>query len=182
MRASSRFPAKVSSPARSAASTLPRAPWERAMAWATAWARRAAKSVAIGVVRIATAKPLFFDPYKENRVTGSFILIDPGTNATAGAGMINDVYALRRDGALEGGEDPVLVVTPAAVVVVEQPQWCIVVVVDDPLGQRIGHAIFQAIPDLEAQADFLEDRLYANLNRNNRSSCGNVGKSGCFLA
>ncbi len=42
----------------------------------------------IGVVRIATSKPLFFDPYKENRNTGSFILIDRKTNATAGAGMI----------------------------------------------------------------------------------------------
>ena len=43
---------------------------------------------AIGVVRIATSKPLFFDPYKDNRITGSFILIDRKTNATAGAGMI----------------------------------------------------------------------------------------------
>ena len=42
----------------------------------------------IGVVRIATARPLFFDPYRENRGTGSFILIDRQTNATAGAGMI----------------------------------------------------------------------------------------------
>jgi len=42
----------------------------------------------IGVVRIAAAKPLFFDSYKDNRVTGSFILIDRKTNHTAGAGMI----------------------------------------------------------------------------------------------
>ena len=42
----------------------------------------------IGVVRIATAKPLFFDRYGDNRGTGSFILIDRETNATAGAGMI----------------------------------------------------------------------------------------------
>jgi len=42
----------------------------------------------IGVVRIATSKPLFFDRYRENRGTGSFILIDRETNATAGAGMI----------------------------------------------------------------------------------------------
>jgi len=42
----------------------------------------------IGVVRIATARPLFFDPYTHNRGTGSFILIDRTTNATAGAGMI----------------------------------------------------------------------------------------------
>jgi sulfate adenylyltransferase large subunit len=42
----------------------------------------------IGVVRITTARPLFVDPYKVNRGTGSFILIDRQTNATAGAGMI----------------------------------------------------------------------------------------------
>ena len=29
-----------------------------------------------------------FDRYADNRFTGSFILIDPGTNFTAGAGMI----------------------------------------------------------------------------------------------
>jgi sulfate adenylyltransferase subunit 1 len=43
---------------------------------------------AIGLVEIATAKPLFFDAYARNRATGSFILIDPETNATSGAGMI----------------------------------------------------------------------------------------------
>ena len=42
----------------------------------------------IGRLRIATGKPLFFDPYRLNRITGSFILIDPMTNATIAAGMI----------------------------------------------------------------------------------------------
>jgi sulfate adenylyltransferase subunit 1 (EFTu-like GTPase family) len=42
----------------------------------------------IGVVRIATARPLFFDRYGDLRGSGSFILIDRETNATAGAGMI----------------------------------------------------------------------------------------------
>ncbi len=42
----------------------------------------------IGDVKIALAQPLFFDAYKSNRITGSFILIDRDTNATAGAGMI----------------------------------------------------------------------------------------------
>lgn len=42
----------------------------------------------VGVVRIATARPVFFDPYRENRGTGAFILIDRQTNATAAAGMI----------------------------------------------------------------------------------------------
>jgi sulfate adenylyltransferase large subunit len=42
----------------------------------------------IGVLRIAASKPLYFDPYRENRATGCFSLIDPVTNATVGAGMI----------------------------------------------------------------------------------------------
>jgi sulfate adenylyltransferase subunit 1 (EFTu-like GTPase family) len=42
----------------------------------------------IGAVVIETQKPLFCDPYRRNRATGSFILIDPMTNATVAAGMI----------------------------------------------------------------------------------------------
>ena len=42
----------------------------------------------VGVVRIAASRPIFFDKYAANRGTGSFILIDRVTNATAGAGMI----------------------------------------------------------------------------------------------
>ena len=42
----------------------------------------------IGSVTISTARPIIFDRYAENRGTGSFILIDPATNFTAGAGMI----------------------------------------------------------------------------------------------
>lgn len=42
----------------------------------------------IGRVRIRTTVPLLFDLYKENRITGSLILIDEGTNETVGAGMI----------------------------------------------------------------------------------------------
>ena len=42
----------------------------------------------IGRVRLRTSKPLAFDPYVENRATGSFILIDEATNDTVGAGMI----------------------------------------------------------------------------------------------
>jgi len=42
----------------------------------------------IGRVRLRTAVPLLHDAYRRNRQTGSFILVDPGTNETAGAGMI----------------------------------------------------------------------------------------------
>jgi bifunctional enzyme CysN/CysC len=47
----------------------------------------------IGRVKLRTTVPLFFDEYRRNRHTGSFILIDEGTNATVGAGMINGPMA-----------------------------------------------------------------------------------------
>lgn len=42
----------------------------------------------IGSVVIETSLPIFVDPYRENRSTGSFILIDPDHHATVAAGMI----------------------------------------------------------------------------------------------
>jgi bifunctional enzyme CysN/CysC len=57
----------------------------------------AAKSLELnelGVCNISTQSPIAFDAYKDNRVTGAFILIDRMTNATAGAGMI--LHPLRR--------------------------------------------------------------------------------------
>jgi len=44
----------------------------------------------IGRVVLTTVKPLFFDPYKKNRETGSFILIDPVSHNTCAVGMIID--------------------------------------------------------------------------------------------
>src|SRR5262249_17452231 len=45
----------------------------------------------IGLVRVETARALVFDPYRENRQTGSFILIDRIDNFTLGAGMVEQV-------------------------------------------------------------------------------------------
>ena len=42
----------------------------------------------ISKVRIRTTKPLMIDPYRENRTTGSIILVDNATNETVAAGMI----------------------------------------------------------------------------------------------
>ena len=42
----------------------------------------------IGRVELRTTQPLFNDPYRRNRTTGSFILVDEGTNATVAAGML----------------------------------------------------------------------------------------------
>ena len=44
----------------------------------------------IARVVMTTAKELFFDPYRKNKATGSFILIDPITNNTSAVGMIID--------------------------------------------------------------------------------------------
>jgi sulfate adenylyltransferase subunit 1 len=42
----------------------------------------------IGRISLRTATPLIHDSYRRNRNTGSFILIDPGSNETVAAGMI----------------------------------------------------------------------------------------------
>lgn len=39
-------------------------------------------------VKLRTSQPLLFDSYRKNRITGSVILVDEGTNETVGAGMI----------------------------------------------------------------------------------------------
>ena len=42
----------------------------------------------IARVRIKTASPILADPYRTNRTTGAFILVDPSTHATVAAGVI----------------------------------------------------------------------------------------------
>jgi sulfate adenylyltransferase large subunit len=64
----------------------------------------------IGLVRLESARALYFDTYKDSRGTGSFILIDPVTNGTVAAGMIADTVrdasqpAERRGDAVTSGE------------------------------------------------------------------------------
>ncbi len=53
----------------------------------------------IGRVEIETAHPVFIDPYKNNRETGSFILIDPASNQTVAAGMIRHSKSSLEEGA-----------------------------------------------------------------------------------
>jgi sulfate adenylyltransferase large subunit len=47
----------------------------------------------IGKVVVETSRPLIYDRYSEQRGTGSFIIIEPTTNFTAGAGMIAEPLA-----------------------------------------------------------------------------------------
>jgi hypothetical protein len=65
----------------------------------------------IGVVQLELTSPLFFDAYMDNRASGSFILIDPHSNATVAAGMIRRGLAEERaatqpQGALLQAADP----------------------------------------------------------------------------
>ena len=74
----------------------------------------------IGVVALELQRPLFFDPYRDNRATGGFIVIDPITNATLGAGMIAGVSAderghgrvTARERAMRSGHDPAIIGVP----------------------------------------------------------------------
>ena len=62
----------------------------------------------IAEVELETNQPLFLDAYSASRATGSFILIDPLSNATVGAGMVRDTSLYdaaqrkERDGARPG--------------------------------------------------------------------------------
>ncbi len=42
----------------------------------------------IARVTIRTTRPLMVDEYRDNRITGSFVLIDDATHETVAAGMI----------------------------------------------------------------------------------------------
>jgi sulfate adenylyltransferase large subunit len=46
----------------------------------------------IGTVELTTAVPLAVDPYRQDRITGSFVLVDEGTNATVAAGMVGEPH------------------------------------------------------------------------------------------
>ena len=50
----------------------------------------------IGEIRLRTSSQLVFDGYATNRLTGAFILIEQGTNATVGAGMLHPPVEIAR--------------------------------------------------------------------------------------
>ncbi|HWZ44524.1 MAG TPA: adenylyl-sulfate kinase [Candidatus Saccharimonadales bacterium] len=68
--------------------------------------RRPAKTLGMnefGHVEIETHQPLYSDPYGENRVTGAFIVVDPISNETQAAGMIEPESG-RQNGSVIGEE------------------------------------------------------------------------------
>ncbi len=71
----------------------------------------------IASIQVETRRPLFFDSYQQNRITGAFILIDPISNATVAAGMIDESTAESLEplklGSLEFTGETEATVTPA---------------------------------------------------------------------
>lgn len=59
----------------------------------------------IGRIGFSTTTPLFLDPYQKNRATGNFILIDPDSFLTVGAGMVIDRGSSLDDGIEEEAEE-----------------------------------------------------------------------------
>jgi len=59
----------------------------------------------IGRVVVTTVKPLFFDAYKKNKNTGSFVLIDPVSHNTVAVGMILDQMRDTRFAILDSQEE-----------------------------------------------------------------------------
>jgi sulfate adenylyltransferase large subunit len=55
----------------------------------------------IGVIEVETDRPVLADLYDKSRTTGSFILIDPVSNATVGAGMIREILSTAVSGTQE---------------------------------------------------------------------------------
>ncbi len=56
----------------------------------------------IGRVSIEVSQPLYLDTYRRNAATGSFILIDPDTNVTVGAGMVRKAVQSELNGLIAG--------------------------------------------------------------------------------
>jgi sulfate adenylyltransferase large subunit len=60
----------------------------------------------IGTVVIDLHSPLFVDQYRRNRATGSFVLVDPISNATVAAGMITGRDPKMADSAMQEVQAP----------------------------------------------------------------------------
>ena len=101
----------------------------------------------VASVEFESAAPLFFDPYTINRATGSFILIDPISNATVGAAMIQtDLSAIAE---------------PVADAVIDVAEWQLPLTLEDR-AERHGHEpaliLVQGRPGLGV---YLERALFA---------------------
>jgi sulfate adenylyltransferase large subunit len=95
----------------------------------------------IGKVRLVCKRPLLCDPYRDNRHTGAFIVIDALTHDTVAAGMILGPAGLDGDKATAG-----------SLITAKERR--------ERLGQKGGVILLPDTPEAEAQAYQLERRLF----------------------
>ena len=101
----------------------------------------------VAAVEFEAASPLFFDPYTRNRATGSFILIDPLSNATVAAAMIRtDLEELS---------------VPLAETAIEPAQWHPPVTVGDRIERHAHGPALILVQDRPRFAMHLERALFA---------------------
>jgi sulfate adenylyltransferase subunit 1 len=77
----------------------------------------------IGLCEFSLNKPVVFDPYKRNRSTGSFIIIDRLTNVTIGAGMITEAVNSSKPQALSAEQFSAFELEFNALVRKHFPHW-----------------------------------------------------------
>jgi hypothetical protein len=98
----------------------------------------------IGRVEVETTLPLFFDIYREIRSMGSFILIDPLSNATVAAGMIEEaIQSTRVNQTDDTGNSVVPVSVEERAVRFRHPSALIWVGGDPKLAQLIERQLFE---------------------------------------
>src|SRR5437016_508016 len=101
----------------------------------------------IASVEFEAANPLFFDPYTRNRATGSLILIDPLSNATVGAAMIET--------------DLAAIAEPLTETAIGWAHWQMPVTLEDRQ-ERHGHAsALVLVQDRPRLSVYLERALFA---------------------
>ena len=132
----------------------------------------------IAELELETSLPLFFDPYAENRSTGSFILIDPLSNATLGAGML--LAPLDEEAAaVASAKTPSLVLLPGDPEGLRalQEQWSAegktAIILDDPMmPESAWPAVLYALRVAGAVALSAKDTLRPELLHTLREAAG----------
>ncbi len=117
----------------------------------------------IGVVTVNTARPIAFEPYHMNHILGGFILIDPLTRDTIGAGMI-DFAVQHTDTA---GRHAISIAKEARAIQLRQTPRCVLMTGLSGAGKTtIANAVEQRLFAMGRHSYILDgDALRSGLNR-----------------
>ncbi len=77
----------------------------------------------IALATVSLSQSVALDPYKNNRATGAFIIIDRISNITVGAGMVEDVLSASANSILDSGETTPFELELKALIEKYYPHW-----------------------------------------------------------